>query len=149
MISFKADFFIDYNRYDSSDLIDDKGFGYDVVKSTDARFAVEIAEQEMINKALSAYVELCESYVDGRCLDGGVCTDCQNAFKQKLIEEGICKQARKLIPIEKKAKEYAVVLCNRYNFLFKHSLLLKSIIFDAFMRGARTLASYDMITNDE
>lgn len=54
-----------------------------------AERAVEIAEEEMIEKAAIVFSEYCEIYAgDGKCLGGGKCENCDrvNKFKRKLME---------------------------------------------------------------
>lgn len=54
-----------------------------------AERAVEIAEEDMIEKAVKLFYEDCEIYAgDGKCLGGGKCENCDrvNKFKRKLME---------------------------------------------------------------
>lgn len=52
--------------------------------------AVELAEENMIEKAGHIFAEYCEMYAgEGKCLEGGDCATCKRIteFKQKLMEE--------------------------------------------------------------
>lgn len=54
-----------------------------------AERAVEIAEEEMIEKAVKIFPESCEAYVgNGMCACGLKCEDCEavKIYKQKLME---------------------------------------------------------------
>lgn len=54
-----------------------------------AERAVEIAEQDMIEKAAIVFSEYCEMYARNRmCLEGLKCNDCRRVkmFKQKLMD---------------------------------------------------------------
>lgn len=54
-----------------------------------AERAVEIAEQDMIEKAVKIFSEYCEMYAGNRmCLEGLKCNDCRRVkmFKQKLMD---------------------------------------------------------------
>lgn len=54
-----------------------------------AERSVEIAEQEIFEKAVKLFYEDCEMYAgDGKYLEGGKCENCDrvNKFKQKLME---------------------------------------------------------------
>lgn len=54
MKSKRSEEYIDENIYDAAELVDKDGCGMAVVKRSDAYRAVEIAEEEMIEKALAA-----------------------------------------------------------------------------------------------
>ena len=81
--------------YDTSfPVSDEEGYdeyidAYDVVTFDNASSAVEIAEEEMIEKAGRLFAESCEMYAgNGKCLEGGECENCDRIkkFKQKLME---------------------------------------------------------------
>ena len=49
--------------------------------------SVELAEEDMIEKAVKAFAEVCEMYAgNGRCLECGECEDCESVkkFRQRL-----------------------------------------------------------------
>ena len=49
--------------------------------------SVELAEEDMIEKAVKAFAETCEMYAgNGRCLECGKCEDCERGkkFRQRL-----------------------------------------------------------------
>lgn len=55
----------------------------------DARRAVELAEEEMAEKAANVFAQRCDMYDDdGTCLIGKTCKDCKivTRFKQELME---------------------------------------------------------------
>ena len=87
MKSKRAEEYIDDNIYDAAECVDRDGCGWAVVKQSDAYRAVELAEEEMIEKALQAFSESCEMYAgSGVCLENGRCESCNRVmrFKQKL-----------------------------------------------------------------
>lgn len=61
---------------------------YDALALEHAVEGAELAEEEMIENACTAFSELCEMYAgDGKCLEGGKCENCDRVktFKQKLM----------------------------------------------------------------
>lgn len=91
MKSKRAEEYIDESIYDAAELVDKDGCGMAVVRRSDAYRAVEIAEEEMIEKAVTAYISICDHNInEERCALGGEC-DAANcpyckAFKQKMME---------------------------------------------------------------
>ncbi len=82
MISKKAEKFLKENKIRSPYPTGDFYMG-DVYK------AIDIAEDEMIEKAVQVFSESCEMYaIDGICLENGRCDSCSRVyeFKQKLME---------------------------------------------------------------
>ena len=58
-----------------------------MVDASTAYIAVEIAEEDMIEKAVKAFAEACEMYAgNGRCLECVKCRDCEivKQFRQRL-----------------------------------------------------------------
>lgn len=92
MKSKKAEEYIDENIYDAAELVDKDGCGMAVVRQYDAYRAVELAEKEMIEKVVVAYISICDHNIsEGRCALGGDC-DAANCpyckeLKQKMMEE--------------------------------------------------------------
>lgn len=73
-------------NYIDSDTIEFRN-GDRMVDASTVYTAVDIAEEEMIKKAVIAFVETCEMYAgNGKCLEGGECATCSRTtkFKQKL-----------------------------------------------------------------
>lgn len=88
MKSKKAEKYIDDSICDAAELVDKDGCGWAVVGRYDAYRAIELAEEEMIEKAAQAFSEHCEMYAGGgKCLEGGKCENCDRVkkFKQKLM----------------------------------------------------------------
>ena len=85
MKSKRAEEYIGESIYDAGDLVDKDGCGWAVVKRSDAYRAVELAEEDMVEKAEAAF---CSE----RCFAGcpltskDYCSGLQR-FKQKLISE--------------------------------------------------------------
>lgn len=89
MKSKRAEEYIDENVYDAAELVDKDGCGWAVVRRHDAYRAVEIVEEEMIEKAAELHSQTCNMYAGyGLCLHGGRCKDCELIadFKQKMME---------------------------------------------------------------
>lgn len=87
MKSKRAEEYIGESIYDAGDLVDKDGCGWAVVKRSDAYRAVELAEEDMVEKVGLVFSEYCEMYAGGgKCLEGGECTTCARIreFKQKL-----------------------------------------------------------------
>lgn len=82
MISTKAEKYID----DDAVVMNN---GDRMVDASTAYMAVELAEEEMIEKAGRVFAEYCEMYAgDGKCLERGECAICARIveFKQKMKE---------------------------------------------------------------
>lgn len=78
---------IDDSIYDAADLVDKDGCGWAVVSRRDTIKAVELAEEDMIEKAVKAFAEACEMYAGNeRCLECVKCRDCARVkqFRQRL-----------------------------------------------------------------
>lgn len=87
MKSKRAEGYIDDNIYDAGDLVDKDGCGMAVVMERDAIRGVELAEEDMIEKAVKAFAEACEMYAGNeRCLECVKCRDCERVkqFRQRL-----------------------------------------------------------------
>lgn len=66
---------------------DYEGYYGFIVLENNAVTAVEIAEEDMIEKAVKAFAETCEMYAgEGRCLECVKCEDCGRVkkFRQRL-----------------------------------------------------------------
>lgn len=91
MKSKRAKEYIGESIYDAAELVDKDGCGMAVVRRSDAYHAIEIAEDEMIEKAVAAYISICiRNMGDGMCAIGVKCNAnkchyCKD-FKQKLME---------------------------------------------------------------
>lgn len=85
MISKKAEEYIDENVYDAAELVDKDGCGCAVVRRHDAYRAVEIAEEEIVEKAVVAF---CSERCSGGCplANKDYCGGLQR-FKQALVGE--------------------------------------------------------------
>ena len=77
-----AEEYIDESIYDAAELVDKDGCGMAVVRRSDAYRAVEIAEEEMIEKA----GRLFEQFMSG-VFQGDTLKKMAEEFKQKLMEE--------------------------------------------------------------
>lgn len=90
-MSKRAKEYIEENTELADNLVDLYGWGlFNVVEEYDARHAIELAEEEMVEKAGHIFAEYCEMYAgEGKCLEGGDCATCKRIteFKQKLMEE--------------------------------------------------------------
>lgn len=81
MKSTRAEEYIDDNIYDAAECVDKDGCGWAVVKRSDAYRAVELAEKDLINRAIVSY---CENVCEDRPCD----IHCQalDNFIKKLME---------------------------------------------------------------
>lgn len=85
----RAEEYIEKNVYDAAECVDKDGCGWAVVKRSDAYRIVELAEEDMAEKAIKAYIQCCE-WREGEdsCVAGYKCDKCPSMdnFKQKLME---------------------------------------------------------------
>lgn len=81
MKSKRAEEYIDDNIYDAAECVDKDGCGWAVVKRSDAYRAVELAEENMADKA----TQLFEQFMSG-VFQGDVPKKMAEDFKQKLME---------------------------------------------------------------
>lgn len=77
----RAEGYIEDNVHDAADLVDRDGCGWAVVKRSDAYRAVELAEENMADKA----TQLFEQFMSG-VFQGDIPKKMAEEFKQKLME---------------------------------------------------------------
>lgn len=80
MVSKRAGEYIDESAVDSADLVNMDGLGMAVVMRSDAKHAVELAEDEIIEKAGDLFYQLMSSVFQGDILK-----EMAEEFKQKLM----------------------------------------------------------------
>lgn len=89
MKSKRAEEYIEDNVHDAADLVDRDGCGWAVVGRHKAYHAVELAEEDMAEKAIKAYIQCCK-WREGEdsCVAGYKCDKCPSMdnFKRKLME---------------------------------------------------------------
>lgn len=72
-------------QYIDNDTIEFRN-GDRMVDASTAYIAVEIADEDMIEKAVKAFAETCEMYAgEGRCLECVKCEDCERVKRFKSI----------------------------------------------------------------